>query len=187
MPDIYIGGNGAKMFSWLDVGSYNIKSPINELFKKALLQASGFASTEIFKLAISSEPKAEAAYGLVCDEDLKIEENGFEEVLAGEAFVENGQEQKWNQLIKADRLSGLHAPQNLDRLNDFLQVFNTYAKSRGTVISPISVDATAMRDIVSRMEQTLGDFKGDGDPNDIQLEPLFIIALKHLLAVKRVP
>jgi hypothetical protein len=187
MPDIYVGGNGAKMFHWLDVGSYSMKSPINELFKKALLQASGFASTEIFKLKISSRPKAEAAYGLVCDEDLKINENNFEEVLAGEKFVENGQEKNWDQTIKAERLtSGLRAPQTLERLNDFLQVFNAYAKSRGAVISPFNPDAIAMRDVVSRLDQTLGSFKDYSDPNNVQLEPVFILALKHLLAVKKV-
>lgn len=187
MPDIYIGGRGAKMFYWLDVGSYSIQSPINELFKKALLQASGFASAEIFKLSISSEPKAEAAYGLVCEEDLKIIGDGFDAVVAGEAFVEGNKEQKWNQLIKADRLGGgLHPSQTMERLNDFLQVFNTYAKSRGAVVSPLSIDVTAMRDILTRVDQTLGKFKNNGDPNDIQLEPIFIIELKHLLDVKKV-
>lgn len=183
MPNIYVGGNGARMFQWLAVGNYSADSPINALFKSALLRASGFDEAEVFTVQISPRPKAEAAYGLVSEKELK-HANGTDEVVAGESFVEGGKEQAWNELLKAERLTkGLEVPTTLTRLNHFVDTYNSYANSRGARVSPLVIDAISMRTIKSRLATTLSDLKGL-DPKNAQVEPVFIMALRHLLELR---
>jgi hypothetical protein len=187
MPNVYVAGNGARIFHWVATGNYNSRSPINTLFKNVLLKASGFqVDPRMFEVKVSPQPKAEAAFGLVCGgATLKYDENvKTDEVVAGELFIENGKPCDWSETLTAERLKkGLEAQRKLERFEDFVQTFDTYAKSPNTVVSPIAPDAILMNKIYQRLSQTLADFRAS-DENSIHVEPLFIIALKTLLEVK---
>jgi hypothetical protein len=170
------------MFQWLAVGNYNSTSTINALFKSALLRASGF-NDEVFKVQISPQPKAEAAYGLVCDKVLNFLE-GTDEVVAGESFAESGHERSWDTLLNADRLTkGLELLSTLSRLTHFIETYNQYANSRNANVSPLKIDNISMKDIRGRLSSSLSELKGT-DSKTVQVEPIFIMALKHLLEVK---
>jgi len=62
---VYIGGNGSRLFHWLDdterFGSY---SEVNELFSRMLSLGSGFEDTEV-RTQLSKKPGDEIACGLV--------------------------------------------------------------------------------------------------------------------------
>ncbi|HEX7955826.1 MAG TPA: hypothetical protein VF508_02730, partial [Pyrinomonadaceae bacterium] len=185
MPDIYVGGNGSRMFNWLAVGRYDSGKPINALLKSVMLRASGFSASEDFRVHISPFPKAEAAYGLVTGKDLSYSAEALNKVVAGEKFAEGGGEKGWDELLSAARLTaGVGVPQTLERLNHFLEAYNDYANTQGAVVSPFNVDTISMRDVRNRLETSLSDLKG-GDPKTSQVEPIFIVALKHLLEVRR--
>ncbi|MBI3650563.1 MAG: hypothetical protein HY231_05890 [Acidobacteria bacterium] len=186
IPNIYVGGNGSRLFHWLDAGKYTQKSPINNLFKEMLLRASGFeGQKEDFKIRISSIPKAEAAYGLVCDDKLKFEQDGEQGVLVGESFLENGEEQNWDQLLSATMLQqGLSLPEAMPGLDDFLKTFNDYTASQNSVIPKLKVDKNLLREIRSQIVNELLDLKGVEDAESINVEPIFILAVKSLLEIK---
>ncbi len=89
-PDIYIGGNGSRMFHWVAGGSYVDTAEINELFREVLADASGLdvSRTRIY-LTDDSLSKHEVASGLVSGIDLA--EGGSEVVLTGESSVFGGE------------------------------------------------------------------------------------------------
>lgn len=184
VPDIFIGGNASRLFHWLDGGKFSRTSPINYLFKQILLHSSGFGSTDHnFRIEISPAPKAEAAYGLVQQTNLRIETQGDkDEVIAGETFLENGESRDWHETMRQDSLhKGVDAPENLDRIHDFLATFNKHA-GRGT--TRIEQVPQLVQDARKRLADKLKQFTGLEDPSEIPVEPVFILALKHLLEIK---
>jgi hypothetical protein len=185
IPDVYVGGNAARLLHWLAAGSYNRNSAINELFKRALLQASGFEGKSAdFRVTISHEPKGEAAYGLVCHRELGLDVDIEEGVLAGERFIEAGEERGWHEMLTPDKLKGgLVLPASLEQFNNFIEVFNKYATSKDAVVPPISDIEATMRDVRKRLEGSLSELTRH-DPAAILVEPIFILALKHLLDIK---
>ncbi|MFA4827829.1 MAG: cell division protein FtsA [Thermodesulfovibrionales bacterium] len=185
MPNVYIGGNGAKMFHWLAVGAYSSKSPINTLFKDIILKASGFSSRpEMFDIHISPEPKGEASFGLVCEETDLDESSRIIGVLAGELFEEGSKKCNWDQLITAERMGrGMATSQKLQNLEDFINIFNSYAKSQNAVVSAIESNNILINVIKKQLDDQLVNVKGK-DEKTIHVEPLFISELKTLLKIK---
>lgn len=185
MPNIYVAGNGAKMFHWLGAGAYSSNSPISTLFKSALLKASGFKDDpKTFDVHISPEPKAEAAFGLVCTETDLDESGRTDKVMAGEIFIEDGKQYDWREPLTAERIKkGLEVPQTLQNLEDFIESFNSYANSRNAVIPSLSSNGILINSIKNRLSQKLLDLKGK-EAKAIHVEPLFISALKILLKIK---
>jgi hypothetical protein len=180
-PNVYIGGNGALMFHWLDAGAYSKKSAVNSLLRGVLLHAAQLDEKSIVEITISSAPKAEAAYGLVLDE--KLESSGADKysVLAGEKYKEGGQDRSWDTLLDAESFKNqIEVPSKFERLSDFINTFNRYASSTG-VIAPISVTDQVWREVRHRTAGNLAEYRGLDDAQEIQVEPLFIVGLKHLL------
>ena len=257
IPNLYIAGNGSRMLYWLADGNYGKQSRINDLFKFVLTKASGFITDpNMINVIVTNEPKAESAFGLVCDREFmkhdgmllfsigeenqvtldnhqipsdiesKLKLMGIQispntavisrnqgrewllddgsmtrfsvinetsklnvygvvdEILAGEAFIENGISKDWDETLTRDRLkNGLKTQQKLICLEDFLDAFNIYANSPGSVILPLDVDSAFMNRVNLQLLQTLGEYKLK-DSKGIHVEPLFIIGLKALLKEK---
>lgn len=181
-PDIYIGGNGSLMFNWLDAGEYTKSSRVNKLFKEAFLRGAGLARESVFKITISPNPKAEAAYGLVSDGVLNSDDTS-EGVVAGERFREGGQEKAWDEVLDAKRLAGaIEVSPRLERLQEFLATFNGFARASG--IPAVASDDAMLREVRNRTASSLSQFKGREDDPTVLVEPIFIIALKHVLEVQ---
>lgn len=189
IPDIFVGGNASRLFHWLGGGKFSRTAPINSLFKQILLHSSDFGSTDHnfkidnFRIEISPAPKAEAAYGLVQQTNLRIEaKDDKDEVIAGETFLENGESRDWHETMRQDSLhKGVDAPENLDRIHDFLAAFNKYAGSETTRIEQVP---RLVQDVRKRLADDLKNFTGFEDPSAIPVEPVFILALKNLLEIK---
>ncbi|MBI1923906.1 hypothetical protein HYR99_06610 [Candidatus Poribacteria bacterium] len=176
MPNVYVAGNGAKMFRWLE-------SNTDEFFKKIFLKASGFEEeVRRFEVWISPSPKSEAAFGLVSEGvHLQYDENaqGF---LAGEAFIENGNRCEWSEILTAERLTrGLEVPSKLEKIEDFVHTFNTFAPSIGVAI--IETDVDLMNRIRDSLSEELARSKY-AEKAKVRIQPLFVYALKTLLEIK---
>ena len=177
-------------------GSFNhdtIASRCREHLKQVIHKASGFDSDNERGIEISPDPKKEAAYGLVAKEkDLKLNGTQFG-ILAGETFMENGMGCGWTEILTTERLHNrlTVSKNNLKQIQNFLDSFND---GLGAEINmPVKLDETlsgethgsaAVKDVIfEELEKVLQDFS-NAEPEDISIEPLFILALKALLGAK---
>ena len=199
IPSIYIGGNGSKILHWMAEGSFNndtIALRCRKHLKHVIREASRFDNDNNRGIEISRSPKEEAAYGLVTegtilDESKKTQLN----ILAGETFTENGVEVDygWTEILTAERLKKrLSVPKNkLEQIENFIKNFN--AGLGAEIKMPVALNETlsgethgsaTVRDLIfEELEKVFQDFS-DAAPEDISVEPLFILALKALLEAK---
>ena len=67
LPDIFVGGNGARIFNWLTGRTKLENNPRLEVLKEMLEDASGLPLKGKFRLKFSSYPKVEVASGMITD------------------------------------------------------------------------------------------------------------------------
>ncbi len=186
MPSVYIGGNGARILHWLANGKFDSNEISKKRLKQILLDASGF-DTDInrFDLEISKSPKEEASYGLVQSEtflEWTQDQLGKTDVLAGETFIENGEKKAWTEILTPERLaSGLDTTEELEleQIRDFVESFN----KSGWSGEKITLDQRTHDFILAQLQNTFQKFRND-TPENLHIEPLFILALKLLLEWK---
>ena len=186
MPSVYIGGNGARILHWLANGKFGSDEISKKRLKQILLDASGF-DTDInrFDLEISKSPKEEASYGLVqATTVLKWTQDQLDktDVLAGETFIENGEKRAWTEILTPERLaSGLDTTEELEleQIRDFVESFN----KSGWSGEKITLDQRTHDFILEQLQNTFQEFRND-TPENLHIEPLFILALKFLLEWK---
>jgi|GEM_PF-6325618 len=184
LPNICVGGNGARIFSWLGQGQWDRDSSQNSLFQRVLKEASGLAERPGFTVKVSNQPKAEAVYGLLLPpKELKVDK-GEEIQLSGENFLgADGQPLSWNENITGELLTqGLKVPNELTQLRAFVTAFNAYAATRDSLVCKINLPDLE-RDICNHLQEEL-DNVGGKEANDIDTQPLFIIALRKLLELE---
>ena len=196
IPSIYIGGNGSKILHWMAEGSFNhdtIASRCRENLKRVIREASRFDDDNNRGIEISSYPKEEAAYGLVAAGTiLKPNATQFN-ILAGETFTENGVDYGWTEILTAERFRNrlTISKNNLEQIQNFLDSFN--AGLGKEIKMPIALNETLSGEtpgtetirgtIFEELENIFQGFS-DAEPEDISVEPLFILALKALLEAK---
>lgn len=184
MPSVYIGGNGARILHWLANGKFESDEISKKRLKQILLDASGF-DTDLnrFDLEISKSPKEEAAYGLVQIEtflDWNQDQLDKTDVLAGETFIENGEEREWTEILTPDRLSsGVRPTEKLEKIGHFVESFNRNGWSGGK----ITLDQKTHNFILQQLSNKLSTSTKD-TPDNLRIEPMFILALKSLLKWK---
>ena len=190
VPNVFIGGDGARLFDWLAGGSrYRDTSPISGLFKAMLIAGSNFKTKELhFKICTSLEPQSEVAYGLVSDKTILRRINQFDTlgVIAGERFVEDDTEREWHEKLSIERFhSGLGSPANLEQFQKFLETFKSFTKSpiASGLIKPIHEDEVALHSCKQYLAQQLVSAKVS-EAEDVRIEPLFFVVLKHFLDIK---
>jgi hypothetical protein len=186
VPDIYVGGNGSKMFYWLSAGKYDPNHPINELLRQMLHEASGLRANDSqpMKIVLSPSPKCEAARGLVGTKKLNIAASASDDstVISGENILIQGKKYDHNTFVSASTFkSSLELPAKLDKTESFLQIFNRYASKNSFAIPPISIDIVST-ELRKRLGGKLNDLSKK-DQKEISVEPIFILALKTLLEI----
>ena len=65
VPDIFVGGNGSRIFSWLSGGTFLPESPFVQVFQDMLATASGLADGRSTGIHLSAQPKIEVAAGMI--------------------------------------------------------------------------------------------------------------------------
>jgi hypothetical protein len=199
VPNVYVCGNGSRIFNWLDIDG---EGQVNALYKAVFSQAAGWASEQAFNVILSPKPKTEAAYGLTYDSNLQGGNLG-QKVLAGESFVaeeviegwpeitspEDGRKTgphqfSWNITLKPEAFTlSLRPPKKLERLTDFIDTFNKFARNTG-LVSSISQSNEQMEEVKRRLGQSLSRYRGVKETANIVVEPVFIMALRHWLEVR---
>jgi hypothetical protein len=199
VPNIYVGGNGSLVFRWLDIDG---EERINALYKAIFLKGVGWTDEKALRLKLSPEPKREAAYGLVSEGNLQGGEIN-QSVLAGESFIAQGSIDEWPDIISSepgndDRprklpwhtlltpeafTKRLQAPENLDRLADFIATFNRFATAKG-LVSMVSLSNEDADEVRKRLGQSLSRYHENRETADIVVEPVFIVALRHWLELR---
>ena len=204
LPRIFIGGNGSRIFHWLTGGNpvqdnRGKAHPYLKVLEKMLIEASGLES-KLFRINLSSQPKVEVASGMIStlpnnietfyDED-KIEED-LEEIFgeryapnaifAGAEFSKDGQDFSSEDLITAQDISEGINIYSLEEFSNFIQKFNDVKK--GLWGKGISFDEEILQEVIDETEGFYVMNK-DSDPEEIFVEPVFIVELKKFMEMFR--
>ena len=195
VPDIFVGGNGSRIFSWLTGGNFNSANPYLEVLKSMLIQASGLDEASRFSIKLSDQPKIEVASGMIeqrphndeefFDEERQkkalfgkaVDEYIANSVLAGNGYIADGQKADKETFISAyDITKGINVEQ-LTELDAFMAAFN-----KDNHIWGEGVDLTddIKHDILKRVNSYYVAEK-DKDIKKIFVEPVFIIGLKKTM------
>ena len=67
LPDVYIGGNGSRIFSWLTGGRFEDSNNYLSIIKNILERKSGLARDAAFRIYLSEKPKIEVVAGMIGD------------------------------------------------------------------------------------------------------------------------
>ncbi len=189
MPHFYFGGNGSQIFRWLISGQHwdnnsDLAKLFEPLFESVFTKALGENLNGFFKLEMSNLPKREAAFGLVCNTDLS-EEGKCKDVFAGEKYIENKTEHQWSEVLDEERLTdSLEPPEKLDKLAEFIEEFNNFAVKSEGLVQKFDCDARKLSDVRGQLGNSLNDLAKLRAKNEgVVVQPIFILALKHLLKI----
>ena len=147
LPDIFVGGNGSRVFSWLTGGTSIENNPYLGVLEKMLTDASGLESGRKFRLNFSHYPKVEVASGMIIEkprndneffDEAKIHKAIFQEdakdeyicnsVLAGAEFMEGNEEMPPTSFMGAYEISKGVGITKLDEFKKFIKCFNDAPK-----------------------------------------------------------
>jgi len=186
MPQFYFGGNGSQIFRWLINGQEWEKSDLAELFEPlfetVFTKALGENLNGFFKLEMSNLPKRETAFGLVCNSGLE-EEGKCKDVFAGEKYIENKIKYKWSEVLDEERLTdSLQPPERLEKLAEFIEQFNSFAVKSEGLVQKFYFDEKTLSSVRGQLTNSLNDLAKLRAKNEgVVVQPIFILALKHLL------
>lgn len=195
VPDIYIGGNGARVLYWITGGgSYDKNSIRLRVLKNIILSSSGLQSDTDFNIYLSDKPKIEVAMGMLEDKPLQPmfnEEQMYQKifgktedeyilssVLAGADFRMDDVVKSDEDFLSAKDISAGLTIDNIDELDNFIEIFNENRKS--IWLNGIKIDDMQKNEIKKRINSYYVSEKGR-KIKEIHVEPVFIISLKKLM------
>jgi len=195
VPDIYVGGNGSRVFYWLTGGGlFDSGSVRMRVLKKMMLDASGFADSYNFDIYLSDKPKIEVASGMVEErprhrlfDEESVQESLFGDtedeyvlssVLCGEEYAVQDVPHLKDDFVSARDISAGLEVRKLDELWHFLEVFNGNRKS--IWLNGIALSDEEKTEIQKRVYNYYIAEKGK-DIKEIHVEPVFIQAMKKMM------
>lgn len=189
LPNLFLAGNGSRMFRWLDIDG---EGQINSLYK-AMFSTGAQLKDQAFTVNFSEEPKKEAAHGLVSDWQPPGRKNE-PGVLAGESFIlESGTNRQsngpviqsnWNAILTSEMLTkNVRPPKRLERMLEFLNTFNQFAKAKG-LVPPVDIGDGELEEVRRRLGQNLARYQGSAETTKVIVEPIFIVAMRQWLDLR---
>lgn len=198
VPDIYVGGNGSRIFPWICGGTFTIQNPYIEVFKDMLVATSGLSAVD-FKIILSDTPKVEVARGMTEDRphnddifynqrqiamDVFGEAKGRDplisnSVLAGDNFIAGSQLFKKTEFISAYEIAEGISIKDVNELRTFTKKFN---ESPNIWAQRININDQQF----ARVTKTVQGFYASQvarDPQDIFVEPVFILEMKGIMSL----
>lgn len=196
LPEIFIGGNGARIFEWLTGGTGIKNNPRLKVLEKIMVDASGLTGGKNFNIHFSHYPKAEVASGMLTgkmyanndgnnffDED-RINRELFKEyandeyicnsVLAGAECMANSENFSPSNSISAyDIRKGLRITA-ITEFEKFIASFNSAPKLWS---DKIPFDEEAADSLIKTANSFYAALKG-ADLKKIFVEPVFIVELR---------
>jgi hypothetical protein len=214
IPNVYVGGNGSRIFRWLDIDG---EQRMNPLYRTMLAQGAGWDEKQSFRVAISPEPKKEAAYGLVQDDHSEPKKetadgpvhdddpkagNISREVLSGESFIAEGMidewqrgvpstgekhgkhKLNWNDLLTAEAFTKKLSPPPV--FERLTDFLNTYNRIANSqgLVSSVSLRTEHLEELRRRLGQSLSRYRDVSETANVVVEPVFIMTLRHWLEIR---
>jgi hypothetical protein len=191
---LYVGGNGSKLLRWCALGKFSATSEISRQLSRSLLAGVVMGVPSVagstVEIVISELPKEEVAFGLVAKRrPLQVSED-FTNPLAGERFrvmmkgSPNGNSQReWNESPDAASLRGATV-----RVDPGLPIFREFLKA---IKVPVTDDEcydiadtvnTGISEIADQFKALTDEYAEEGQLDSVRKEPMFIMALKHLVS-----
>jgi hypothetical protein len=180
MDGIFIGGNGSKMFSWLNNGVLPLSEPVTQFFVGLFLAGSGQdLGTVRLELTPRERLKHEVAFGLVSSESLSDVADPV--IISGERIrTQDETIAEVDQISVPMVRSGVRPESGLPTLRNYADTLfraQSAAKDRFMPTDPEAVDwgylETQLTEELARLRQKPED--------ELDLEPVFIIGLRLLL------
>lgn len=186
MPHFYFGGNGSQVFRWLTGGKWRQENNVYfRLFESVFKKAVNQELNNYIKIEMSSLPKREAAYGLVCDNNLTVNGDDHKIIFAGENFIEDGNRRDWMSRLHSTTLTDqLEPTAELENLLNFVKAFNSFASTTNGQITSFNPSDRQIADVRGRLSNDLSDLAHQAARQQtVVVQPIFIMELKHLLEV----
>lgn len=187
LPFIYLAGNGAQMFNWLDHGEFTSTAELAVLFNNVLVGASGLKAGELeITMTPRQKSKHEVAAGLVYDHVLEGEDSST--LLAGLDFTsDKGPSHSWDSEVTEDLIdSGVSFDIGGDsHLMRLIKLINDFSIEHRMAHLKIDADNTVIK---YAEEQAIQRFRKlqDKNPEEMEIEPLFIVALRAFMDSMRI-
>lgn len=196
VPEIFVGGNGSRIFSWLSGGAFAADSPYLQVFRDMLAKASGLEDTHRTEIHISDRPKMEVAAGMIEERpqndkaffneaaqrealfgDAHVDDFIAASVIAGDTYAKDGEELPAESFLSAYDISDGIQVQELAVLRRFLDDFNDdhHIWNEG-----IDLDTNDLAAIEKRVASYYVAEKGK-DVKKIYVEPVFVMGLKKMM------
>ena len=200
VPEIYVGGNGSRIFSWICGGRFNSNNPYMSVFKDMFVETSGLDLRFGFRLILSNTPKIEVACGMVGNQPPNHDtffdahqiavalfgQDGGDPLIAnslfaGGAFISDNEfHKRFPEFISAYDIQQGLGIENVNELKTFTKKFNAnyHTTWRDSHIINISDDQLAGISLA-----VLGVYANQVGclPQDIFVEPVFILELKKFM------
>lgn len=195
VPDIFVGGNGSRVFTWLTGGIKNTNSPFLDTLKHIIVAASGLDENSRFSIHLSANPKIEVANGMI--ESRPHNDDGFYDerrqtreifgkgaddyaanaMIAGETFAADGETRNKDEFMSARDVSAGIVVSGIDELKRYVGIFND---EPNIWLDGFAIDEDAEHDIKKRVNSHYASQKGE-EIKKIFVEPVFIVALKKFM------
>ena len=200
LPDIFIGGNGSRIFEWITGGTAIESNPRLTVLEKMLTDASGLSNNRKFKLNFSHYPKVEVASGMITAKPA-AETKFFDEqeinralfgkdakdefvcnsVLAGAEYLKDGKPLESLSLLNAhDMRKGIRVT-DMNKFAEFVECFNDAAS---LWLDGIPFDRDAAVELIRGANSFFVGLRGE-EEKKIFVEPVFIVELKYLMEMFR--
>ena len=193
IPHVFVGGNGSRIFQWLTGGAGIKNNAYLEVLEKMLCDASGLEGYKNFFINLSGQPKIEVASGMIIEKPKNVKDffdekeirrelfgtdtTLYSALLSGAEFTQEGKKFAASDFIS---VSDVSAGINVKSLAEFEKFINCFNESENLWSSGIELDEESAEEIVRETNGFYVGLKG-ADPEEIFLEPVFIVELKNLM------
>ena len=187
MPSIHLCGNGSKLIQWVTSGSYIPQMPVARLLRRMLTEGAAWnvPSRGDFRIEISPQPKAEAAYGLVAeyllgDVDL-FDERAFQSIVAGEPFKAGQNRRTEVGLLDISELREGVVVEEIPSLRRFVEMYKQQNEQKEWSLEGLMNQEAMLSNALNGTREWC--FRQQQRENwQIEVEPLFVIGLRELLS-----
>jgi hypothetical protein len=175
--DIYLGGNGSRLISWISDSGTTVEA-LRQILQKALAPDITLGNIEVHDV---KDPKEEVARGLLYDYGASETIAEPVAILGEEGYVFDGTKKEWyddiyGQLALMD-LSRLKVPDAFPQLTKFLTEFNSQAED--LTLDVLNSSFVPPQKIKARIQQAIDKIRYHGD--EALVQPFFIEAVRQLL------
>lgn len=194
IPHVFVGGNGARIFSWLTGGTELADNIYLNVLEKIFTEAAGLDGYRKFNLHLSEQPKIEVAAGMIVDRPAndaeffdadKINREMFGDadeliysaVLAGADFTQGGERQASGSFISAHDLTEGVTVTSLHEFKNFVERFNAAQKLWAEGV------AFDEEELIRDVNNFFVDLRGR-DVKTLSVEPIFIAELKFFVGTR---